>query len=150
MRGRIVYIALVVLWLIVIFTFSSQQGYVSKDTSTKVAKFIQTSVTEKVEIDDKTDIHYIVRKTGHILVYFVLTLIFMGLFKSFGFQDVSIFFLSWVLSTFIALADEYNQSLIPGRDGRLNDVVIDTIGIVLGFLSIILIRKIINKFKEVM
>lgn len=52
-----------------------------------------------------------------------------------------------------AILDEFHQSFSPGRTPKVTDVYIDTLGVILGALLVILIRtvykKIIKYYKNV-
>jgi VanZ family protein len=40
-----------------------------------------------------------------------------------------------LVAVLFALSDEFHQSLVPGRTGRLDDVVVDAVGATLGVLA---------------
>lgn len=80
---------------------------------------------------------YLIRKLGHVTVYFILTLfIFRALHKK---KQARINWKRYVFAFMIALSyamlDEYHQSLTGFRDGRWKDVGIDGIGIILGTMA---------------
>lgn len=87
-----------------------------------------------------------VRKTGHILEYTLLaffvslTLISHGLKKDVSFLSTLLFGLT------VACCDELIQSQTSGRCGRLNDVLIDSCGCIMGaFFAICVILVIYRK-----
>jgi VanZ family protein len=49
--------------------------------------------------------------------------------------------LAGAISLLFALLDEYNQSTVPGRTGSLTDVALDTLGILLALVIILIWRK---------
>ena len=51
---------------------------------------------------------------------------------------------SIILSIIYSFTDELHQLFIPGRAGQLQDILIDLIGIILGYISYTLYLK-INK-----
>lgn len=76
---------------------------------------------------------FLILKTFHLIEYSVLyALIFFAVNRPRP---------SAVISYFYALSDEFHQSLIPGRDGKFVDTLIDLIGIVIG---IMLVKKLIK------
>ena len=50
------------------------------------------------------------------------------------------------LGIIYAILDEFHQSFSPGRTPKITDVYIDTLGIILGVLLILLITKIYKKY----
>lgn len=133
-------ILLLCLWLIVIFLFSHQPAEVSTKSSTHVTKTVINIVgsvtghkmnkrqTEK--IIDQTFVF--VRKLAHTTEYFILGLLMMNVVKDYGILDKKTIFISIVLCVFYACTDEIHQLFIPGRSGQILDVLIDSIGIILG------------------
>ena len=80
------------------------------------------------------ELTYLIRKLGHVTVYFILTLfIFRALHKKkqprFHWKK---YVIAFILTLSYAMLDEYHQSLTGFRDGRWMDVGIDGIGIILG------------------
>ena len=47
-----------------------------------------------------------------------------------------------------AISDEIHQSFIPGRSPQVTDVLLDTMGVILGILWVILVIKIKEKNVE--
>lgn len=73
----------------------------------------------------------VLRKIAHILEYAILTLL---LIRALRIEKLSIkraVIYSVIFALFYALSDEYHQTFIFGRQGSLNDVGIDTIGILI-------------------
>jgi len=75
----------------------------------------------------------ILRKTAHIIEFAVLAVLFLriGLRKEKRYKKV-IFTLVLLFSIFYAALDEYHQSFVIGREGCFRDVLIDSLGIILG------------------
>ena len=53
-----------------------------------------------------------------------------------------VYLYSGFITVLYALSDEFHQLFIPGRTGRLKDVCIDSIGMLIGFLCIYIFNKI--------
>ena len=92
----------VVLWMGVIFTFSSQPDLPSN----------------QIDILD-----FALKKTAHMVEFGILTFLFFRAFKYQKLQAGSLLSLSY------AFTDEIHQLFVPGRGGRLSDVLIDSLGI---------------------
>lgn len=79
---------------------------------------------------------FVLRKIAHITEYFILvSLLYRALRGSFKASYKGIFIASAFISFLYAVSDEIHQYFIPGRNCSLEDVLIDTIGI-LGFYLI--------------
>lgn len=111
----------VLTWAAVIFTFSS----------------FPTGTTSRIDWQD-----FIIKKTAHVVVYFVLTsLSYRALIRS-GMDKIKAAKIAIIASVIYGFSDEYHQSFTPGRDPRLRDVLFDTIG---AFLSIYVIWSLLPK-----
>ena len=71
---------------------------------------------------------FFLRKVAHILEYAILTFL---LLRAFGFKNSKSIVLAAIIAFLYALSDEYHQTFVLGRKGRLEDVIIDSIGIIL-------------------
>jgi VanZ family protein len=90
-----------------------------------------------------------IRATGHLLAYGVLAgLSLMAL--SWGrrprVRDAAIAF---AIAVVYGLTDEFHQSFVPTRNGRLDDVVIDTIGALAGIAVAWLALTMLARAREV-
>jgi VanZ family protein len=74
---------------------------------------------------------FLTRKPAHILEYFILTLLIIrastfGLFKK---SDTSfVLGFSFLLSLFYAGLDEVHQTFVPLREGKISDILFDSVG----------------------
>lgn len=136
-----------ILWMIIIFSFSSADANKSTGTSDKVIttmieikdKIIdqETPISEK-EIIVKNSSFY-VRKIAHITEYLILGLLMFNALKQFNILNI---YYAIILCILYSCTDEFHQLFINGRSGSFRDVLIDTIGILLGtYLYKILVIK---------
>ncbi|MGI6424217.1 MAG: VanZ family protein [Tepidanaerobacteraceae bacterium] len=134
----------VLLWMGVIFYFSHQPALESTELSSKVTKIIINTL-EKINPNAEIDVKvfsYIVRKAAHFSLYFVLGfLVINGLWKS-GIYGSKGIYLGVFISLLYAISDEVHQLYVPGRGGQVQDVILDTVGSVVGILLYV------NVFKE--
>ncbi|MFW6130431.1 MAG: VanZ family protein [Atribacterota bacterium] len=87
------------------------------------------------------DQDFTLRKIAHILEYAILTYLLIRAFHSLNFQFGKIL-IPAIIGFVYALSDEFHQTFIFGRKGRFEDVVIDSIGILLaGLLWYYITRK---------
>lgn len=140
-------IVLLILWMIIIFSFSSADANKSTGTSDKVITTMieikdkitdqETPINEK-EIIVKNSSFY-VRKIAHITEYLILGLLMFNTLKQFNILNN---YYAIILCILYSCTDEFHQLFIKGRSGSFRDVLIDTIGILLGtYLYKILVIK---------
>ncbi|MDR2559366.1 MAG: VanZ family protein [Oscillospiraceae bacterium] len=139
-----------VVTIIIIFIFSFQAGVISTDSSLAVTRvsarliFYQfDSFSTELQDEIISGMHFSIRKTAHFTIYSMLGLnLFLTahfLIKKLRFQIIS----ALVISIICAAADEINQYFIPGRDGNIFDVFIDTAGAAFGIAAGIIVLSVI-------
>lgn len=149
---RIILILLLLCTFFVIFGFSSQDGEASGGLSRNITnKILQTSnkynalgQEEKEQIANKTE--KTIRKVAHFSIYTVVGLLLMGLLSTYKIKENWRMILSILLGMLYAISDEIHQGFSPGRSPRIADVYIDTLGVILGTLLILLVIKIYDKY----
>ncbi len=60
---------------------------------------------------------------------FLFFLLFRALYKTSSYTIPEIFLLAFIIGALYALSDEYHQSFVPTREGKMRDVLIDIGGI---------------------
>jgi len=75
--------------------------------------------------------HYYIRKTGHFVGYFVLSVLLFRAWQA-TLPLPSIWALRWAgiaffMSALVASLDEWHQSYIPSRTGAVSDVILDSV-----------------------
>ena len=145
---------LVILWMIVIFWLSSMSG-VESGTKSKgmISNFVETTIdktndlgiTDKHLSSDKLEtitnvLNYPLRKFMHAGVYLVLSILVLNAFYRSDINNRK--YLLAILFCFIyACTDEFHQ-LFVGRTGQFLDVLIDTLGAIIGcFVYYIITRR---------
>ena len=136
MKKTISFIVLI-LWMIVIFSFSSADANKSTGTSDKV-------ITTMIEIKDKItnnetpnnekeiivkNSSFYIRKIAHITEYLILGFLMFNLLKQYSVTNI---YYAIGLSILYSCTDEFHQLFINGRSGSIRDVLIDSIGILIG------------------
>ena len=138
---RIILIILILLWMYIVFGFSGQNGDESSGISYRISMFI-TGNNEEIA---KTIEPY-VRKIAHFSEYAVGAILIYLLLYTFPKVSSKIRNVSSIIITIIyAISDEIHQLYIPGREGKIVDVYIDTLGIITGVIFINIIIKFIKK-----
>ncbi len=151
---RIILIILLLCTFFVIFGFSSQDGEASGGLSRNITnKILQISnkynalgQEEKEQIANKTE--KIIRKVAHFSIYTVVGLLLMGLLSTYKIKENWRMILSILLGMIYAVSDEIHQSFIPGRTPQITDIYIDTLGVILGILLILLGIKIYEQILQ--
>jgi len=108
-----------VVWMFFIFFLSSQSTIGIGETRTQ---------------------RFLILKTFHLIEYAVLYVLIYFATNS---NKKAIPF-----AYFYALSDEFHQSLVPGREGRFTDTLIDLIGIFIGVLFIKILINLLNTYKK--
>lgn len=135
-----------------IFCFSSQQAKESQETSEGLTKKVLSTCKEFRELPEEeqdkivVDLQFFVRKSAHFFIYTALgTSLFMALLLTFNKK----FLWLWALggTCLYAISDEIHQSFVASRSCEFRDVLIDTLGALLGIGVVILIKFIISKRK---
>jgi len=117
-----------IIWMALIFYFSSR---------------FRVSATGKFLFD------FIIFKTLHLLEYAILYFLLFRAFYSINNQQLTInnkFLFPVLLSILYAVSDEFHQTLVPTREGKIRDVFIDSLGILLMYIYIVNNIKRIRKF----
>ena len=153
---RCLSVAPVLFMLLLIFGFSAQDGPSSGSLSYRVC-CILLSFADRIfhlELSAPTfathaeSMQFFVRKTAHVTEYFLLTLsmflpLRVWLPKMSKPEALKSFLLRYLLPAFLlsvlcAAADEFHQSFVPGRCGTPVDVLVDSIGVTLACILLLL------------
>lgn len=158
MKNKII-AALLLLWVLAImggiFWLSSRTAEESGNMSQNVTDEI---FDPSVPVDKETAAkrHHNVRKSAHILEYGVLgnaLCLFLFFIADANFiRSWSRWFLAfwaWIGSTVYAMTDEIHQIFVPGRGPSVTDVAIDTVGALLGVLSVWAFCRFVLKGKNI-
>lgn len=169
---RILASILVLMWMITVFIFSSQDGIDTLNTSGAVISVIESTTNNSSEVvsdnlgntDNKNSqenkkykytysnkIQKIVRKNAHYFLYMVGG-IFLSVFfcADSGYKSSKFKFVPYAIITGIVYActDEFHQRFVPGRTGSIKDVFIDSIGVITGVILVFILRIILNKKRK--
>ena len=128
---------LLIIWLIFIFVMSHFDADISSSQSGSIVEFIANIFNIKyIEI-----LSLIIRKLAHITEYFILGILTINCLKDYKIKNL---YISSILFCIIyACSDEFHQLFISGRSGTIIDVLIDSIGIILGIFIYKLFKKLV-------
>ncbi len=134
---KVIKLILIILWITMIFCFSSQKGTSSSNLSNgliyKVTSYItgnKVSNKEKITLSNKYS--KFVRKMAHFSVYLILGVLVISFIREFNIKRR--YLLAVILCIFYALTDELHQYFVPGRSCELLDVLLDSTSSLLGVL----------------
>ena len=146
-------LVVVIIWMGIIFYFSSQPNAESTETSAGVLETIinilpntkDLSVGEQIQLIEKWQ--PMIRKMAHFSIYTlggIVTYSFIHMYQWDTKKEVAY---SSMLGLLYAISDEIHQAFIPGRSCQITDVGIDFLGILLGICIALLWVKVKNKQK---
>ena len=154
MKKNITRIILAILLLgtfYIIFGFSGQDGEESSGLSRKVTEFITDNIfqlSNESKIQYINQLEYIIRKLAHFSIYTVVGILLMGFVSTYEMEKIKKIYISIVVGIIYATSDEIHQVFIPGRAAKLTDVIIDTMGVVLGIIIVLIFMKLVSKRKH--
>lgn len=141
---------LVILWMIIVFYFSHQQGTGSSNTSKKVSKIVVEIIDIKNEMQEEQKqeiikiIELIIRKLAHYTIYLIGGIFITNCVYWYILEGKRTILYGASIGIIYAITDEIHQLFIPERSGKITDVLIDTIGIFTGILIYLFMKKLID------
>ena len=167
MQKRIILGILILIWMITIFLFSSQDGMESESTSDIITNRIvnenientaeegknysnegtnETSVTEyNYEYEMyKGGVRLVVRKSAHFIIYLIGGILVFNFLKTYNLSIKKIIGLTILFILIYASTDEFHQLFVEGRTARVSDVLLDTCGAICGLILIFICSKILK------
>ncbi len=126
---------LVFLWMGMIFYLSNQTALESSTLSTGLVKKILKATGAFIEKTfNSQQFDHLLRKSGHFFVYLVLSLLVLSALRQSGLRGYKAMLAAFAICFLYAISDEYHQTFVAGRSGELRDVLIDSLGALLGIL----------------
>ena len=141
---------LVLIWMILIFTLSSQTA----DQSNELSQGITEKVIETVQMITQTSdssmesFNHIVRKCAHFTAYLILALLVQNALRQSGQRGLRKFGLTMLICVLYASSDEFHQMFVAGRGPQVSDVFIDSAGAAVGVGIYYLRKKLIGKYRN--
>ncbi|MGB4657766.1 MAG: VanZ family protein [Mobilitalea sp.] len=142
-----------VLTMLVIFCFSAQPVIASSKSSQVIVNIIfdlyekisNTPLLDGIRTQKMEIMEHIVRKGAHFSEYAFLANMIMLHLAVWGRKRKELIGLSILLSTIYAVTDEFHQIFVPGRAGRVSDVLIDASGAIVGTLIFCILALLIQR-----
>lgn len=151
---QVIGLLLIIIWMIVVFLFSNQQGNASSVTSNKVTKEIieimpsTKNLEENKKIEIVKKVNPIMRKIAHYSIYLVGGILIIFFISTIVKSEGRGVLYSTLIGLIYAITDEIHQMFMDGRTAKVTDVYIDTLGVITGIVIYITIKKIIYCIKS--
>ncbi len=118
-------ILLVILWMSFIFIMSSYDS----NESSQQSGLIVGIITNIFNISNTDILSHIIRKLAHFTEYFILGILVINMLK---YLSNKYLIISIIICILYAISDEIHQLYVPGRSCQITDILIDSIGSILG------------------
>ena len=137
--------------MIIIFSFSAREASDSSHTSSHLLDML-ARISEHlfgVAIRHGTTLydtlHVIIRKLGHLSEYMALGFFLTLPLHMHGLRRFRLLLAGEAVSILYACSDEFHQLFVPGRDGNITDVAIDSLGALIGTGAALLLLYLIQR-----
>lgn len=135
-------------WLI--FGFSSQNGEKSGNLSGNIAEFIlrrvhYNDIENKEQILERTE--NIIRKIAHFSIYTLVGFLLMSFISTYNLEENKRIIISLCVGVMYATSDEIHQLFVSGRSGQITDVILDSMGVLLGIVLVLTVIEVNKKIK---
>lgn len=149
-KKRILKLVFIAIWILVIFSFSAENGTESNGTSDKILiKIAEIVQDKKLDAQEQKELiakySIVIRKSAHFTAYFILGILVIIFAKDLCDLTPAAFLYSLSFCFIYACTDEIHQLFISGRTGSPIDVLIDTSGALLAITIFYLILKLKQK-----
>ena len=144
---RIVSVVLLLALMTTIFCLSAQEADESSSLSdgitVKIIAGFFPEFEDLSEIEQEEIIHdttFYVRKLAHFSLYFLMG--FLSFLTISSYKKIKLFLkflFSYLFSVLYAASDEIHQFFVPGRSCELRDVFIDSCGVILSLIIILIV-----------
>lgn len=139
-----------------LFSFSGQDGEASSSVSRRVSEkcveiannLTGNEWTHGFKESLAEDLEHPIRKLAHFSEYACMGMLVYILLRQWRSGDNKMYMqvLVWVCVS--AIADELHQTFVPGRDGNVLDVCLDTCGGIFGIFIMRITEKCIGRFRS--
>lgn len=161
-KKKIISFLLVIIWMLLIFLLSSMNSNKSNEKSMNTIDTIinntlditnGTGLTDKHPTQKKKQsviesINKPLRKVAHASVYFVLLILVINLLRTYNMNLNKSILIAIIICFIYAITDEYHQTFVEGRTGQFSDVLIDTLGAIIGAFIYKILNIIFIKIKK--
>ena len=136
-RNKYISIIALVIWMGIIFYMSGQVA----TTSSGMSSFFVEPIKPYAPDFSEDAITFIVRKSAHIFMYFVLGMLVFNVLRQYIHNNNKLVIFSIIFAFIYAITDEIHQMFVPERSAEPRDVLLDTLGASLGVALYLLIIR---------
>lgn len=101
------------------------------------------SSQSRISVTHKYIYDFLIFKSLHVIEYAIL---YFFLFRAFSRNKIN-FLIPMIIAIFYSMTDEFHQTFVPTRSGKLQDVAIDFLGVILMYTFI---KKYLKVLKRVL
>ena len=153
--GSVISHLAVLIWMMVIFCFTAQNGDESGDLSSGVTHLVMTvfnqlfqlewSQAELLEMVSIWD--YPIRKLAHMTEFGILAALIFIAIKYYRFVNTTKkrYLYAWLGAVVYAATDEFHQLFVPGRSGNLFDVCVDASGALIAMTFVYIVSMLYKR-----
>ncbi len=162
-------IILCVLWMVLIYYNSSQDGTSSNGFTYKITDKLIT-ISEQIQIENNNDIkvysspnkvinslankdrvslNKVLRKSAHVMEFLILSMLLCNAFFTYGIKGRNPIIYVLFITLFYAVLDEYHQIFVIGRGSSVKDVLIDFIGGIIGMAIYYIVYYLSHRIRKV-
>ena len=139
MNKKILAWILFLLWLVVIFFFSSQNGQSSSDLSNGLLNFLEEFT--RLPLTNEF-FSFLIRKLAHFTEYLILGILSCNLVKQYRSLNKMEYLAILLFCITYAISDEVHQMFVNGRSPQVFDVFVDSLGSSVGIFLIYIMTKV--------
>ena len=132
----------VLIWLGVMFVGST--GLLSAEQTSRFFVPFLRWLKPDISAEALAQIHFVVRKLGHIFEYALLAMLLWRAVRSatnLRMKKSIVFVAVWLACGVFAVSDEFHQSFMPSRTAASSDVLIDICGATIGLAICLMISR---------
>lgn len=149
-----IFIYFCIIWMAVIFIFSSHTAEESTEDSSFVEEIIGKifvkdfeELPEEEQEEFYSDISFAVRKLAHFTEYTILGILLINAGLYYKKRWLYTAAICFAIGSAYAASDEIHQLFVPGRAGLVTDWMIDSAGVLTGVLLVSLVSWVRRKKK---
>lgn len=152
---RMIFFVLTLAVMVAIFVFSAQNSEQSGMQSGRVTEFIVKILRPdffELALEEQQALieayQGIIRTLAHACIFAALGFCSGGFANTYNTVFAKRFIFTLVFCIFYAITDEIHQIFTPGRAFQVFDILVDTLGAIIGILAITLLCMIIRKDRQ--
>lgn len=145
------FLILSIIWMAIIFYMSNQPSNISSAQSGNLIELLKTTPiigTVLKTLLESDSAQLVIRKSAHMLSYCTLAVLWIMALHDNDKGLIKTSIIAFIITFIYACTDEIHQLFIQGRSGEFRDVLVDSIGALIGLGIVYFIKhksKINNK-----